>query len=151
MVASSSASRADSLKHRTSPEQKENGELERTRDPGGSETGAKLEEQEAEQVRQSNTRRGIFFGVLLALQFGAHPILMRKYVGSDVHVTSTVLLQEAVKLSLSFGLFLMDSSAKHRSIWQKLTLKESLEFAFFPAVLYAFQNLLIQSGLPTPH
>ncbi|KAJ1490196.1 hypothetical protein T484DRAFT_1777724 [Baffinella frigidus] len=146
MVSSSASS--GSLKHRAAPVDDASGAVEeRTRDPGGGVTGAKLEEQAAEQVRRSSARRGLFFGGLLALQFGVHPILVREFVSSDVHVSSTVLLQEAVKLCLSIGLFLLDSSANHRSIWKSLTLKESLEFAFVPAILYALQNLLIQSGV----
>jgi hypothetical protein len=121
---------------------------QRTRDAGLA--GARAEKEISQRAR-SNARRGLFFGVLLALQFGIQPIFVRKFIDrSRVDISSTVLVQEAVKLIISVLLFLVDSSVCHRSVWRSFTLKESLEFAFFPAILYAAQNLLIQSGSDPP-
>jgi hypothetical protein len=123
---------------------------QRTRDSGLGLAGARAEKEISQRAR-SNARRGLFFGVLLALQFGIQPIFVRKFIDrSRVDISSTVLVQEAVKLIISVLLFLVDSSICHRSVWRSFTLKESLEFAFFPAILYSAQNLLIQSGSDPP-
>ena len=90
----------------------------------------------------SHLRRGYFFMLLLALQFGLQPVFTKEFVDKDVDKAVFVLALEALKFTL--GLAILVTSGSLRAEAARWTLGSSLSCAALPAGIYAVQNVLIQ-------
>jgi len=79
--------------------------------------------------------------VLLAAQFGLQPILIREYQGDQIRA-SIVIVGEGLKVV--FALLSLLLSGTYKTAFATWSLKDSVLAAGAPAVVYAFQNIMIQ-------
>ncbi|XP_010937447.1 UDP-N-acetylglucosamine transporter ROCK1 [Elaeis guineensis] len=79
---------------------------------------------------------------LLTLQYGAQPLLSKRFVGQDVIVTTSVLSCEVAKVICALILLAKEGSLK--SLYNQWTLVGSLTASGLPAAIYALQNSLLQ-------
>ncbi|AQK53155.1 CMP-sialic acid transporter 5 [Zea mays] len=87
-------------------------------------------------------RKVTLYLVLLTLQYGAQPLISKRFVRQDTIVTSLVLATEAAKVICAIILLIADGSLKKQfSNW---TLIGSLTASGLPAAIYALQNSLLQ-------
>lgn len=83
-----------------------------------------------------------FYSLLLTLQYGAQPLISKRFVRREVIVTSSVLTCEVVKVICA--LILMAKEGTLKKIYREWTLFGSLTASGLPAAIYALQNSLLQ-------
>ncbi|KAI3462068.1 hypothetical protein Pfo_018731 [Paulownia fortunei] len=83
-----------------------------------------------------------FFSLLLTLQYGAQPLISKRFTSREVIVTSSVLACEVVKVICALVLLAKDGSL--RKLFKNWTLVGSLTASGLPAAIYALQNSLLQ-------
>ncbi|XP_066318704.1 UDP-N-acetylglucosamine transporter ROCK1-like [Miscanthus floridulus] len=87
-------------------------------------------------------RKVALYLALLTLQYGAQPLISKRFVRQDTIVTSLVLATEAAKVICAIILLIAEGSLKKQfSNW---TLSGSLTASGLPAAIYALQNSLLQ-------
>ncbi|XP_010519554.1 PREDICTED: CMP-sialic acid transporter 5 [Tarenaya hassleriana] len=86
--------------------------------------------------------RVLFYSMLLTLQYGAQPLISKRFIRRDVIVTSSVLTCEVAKVICALILMTRDGSLKRLS--KEWTLMGSLTASGLPAAIYALQNSLLQ-------
>ncbi|OEL23231.1 CMP-sialic acid transporter 5 [Dichanthelium oligosanthes] len=87
-------------------------------------------------------RKVALYLTLLTLQYGAQPLISKRFVRQDTIVTSLVLATEAAKVICAIILLIAEGSLKKQfSNW---TLTGSLTASGLPAAIYALQNSLLQ-------
>lgn len=91
---------------------------------------------------QGNSARILFFSVLLALQYGAQPLISKRFISREVIVTSSVLSCEAAKVV--FALYFMAKEGSMGRMYKEWTLVGALTASGLPAAIYALQNSLLQ-------
>ncbi|GFP84834.1 cmp-sialic acid transporter 5 [Phtheirospermum japonicum] len=83
-----------------------------------------------------------FFSLLLTLQYGAQPLISKRFTSREVIVTSSVLTCEVIKVICALALLAKDGSL--RKLFKEWTLIGSLTASGLPAAIYALQNSLLQ-------
>ncbi|GER42935.1 nucleotide-sugar transporter family protein [Striga asiatica] len=91
--------------------------------------------------RNSGTKVWLF-SLLLTLQYGAQPLISKRFTRREVIVTSSVLACEGVKVICALLLLARDGSL--RKLYKEWTLIGSLTASGLPAAIYALQNSLLQ-------
>ncbi|XP_058731501.1 UDP-N-acetylglucosamine transporter ROCK1-like [Vicia villosa] len=92
-------------------------------------------------TRSSNARI-LLFSFLLALQYGAQPLISKRFISREVIVTSSVLACEAAKVI--FALYFMTKEGSLGRMYKEWTLVGALTASALPAAIYALQNSLLQ-------
>ncbi|KAG2651780.1 hypothetical protein PVAP13_1NG314200 [Panicum virgatum] len=87
-------------------------------------------------------RRVALYLTLLTLQYGAQPLISKRFVRQDTIVTSLVLATEAAKVICAIVLLIAEGSLKKQ--FRNWTLTGSLTASGLPAAIYALQNSLLQ-------
>ncbi|XP_017247824.1 UDP-N-acetylglucosamine transporter ROCK1 [Daucus carota subsp. sativus] len=87
-------------------------------------------------------RRIWFYSLLLTLQYGAQPLISKRFTGREVIVTSSVLACELAKVVCA--LILMAKDGSFGKVFKEWTLVDSLTLSGLPAATYALQNSLLQ-------
>ncbi|RLN07416.1 CMP-sialic acid transporter 5 [Panicum miliaceum] len=87
-------------------------------------------------------RRVALYLTLLTLQYGAQPLISKRFVRQDTIVTSLVLATEAAKVICAIILLIAEGSLKKQ--FRNWTLAGSLTASGLPAAIYALQNSLLQ-------
>lgn len=82
------------------------------------------------------------FSLLLTIQYGAQPLISKRFTRREVIVTSSVLACEVVKVVCAFILMAKDGTLKR--LYKEWTLIDSLAASGLPAAIYALQNSLLQ-------
>eukprot|EP00283_Hemiselmis_rufescens_P004922 CAMPEP_0173431276 /NCGR_PEP_ID=MMETSP1357-20121228/9469_1 /TAXON_ID=77926 /ORGANISM="Hemiselmis rufescens, Strain PCC563" /LENGTH=243 /DNA_ID=CAMNT_0014395733 /DNA_START=299 /DNA_END=1026 /DNA_ORIENTATION=+ len=95
----------------------------------------------SEMWEDPGTSRAIFYSVLLAVQFGFQPILMKECVSDGVISASMAFIQELCKLVLALIVIQMERGLRRSA--KGWTLQSSLRGAAIPAASYAVQNILM--------
>ncbi|WJZ91602.1 hypothetical protein VitviT2T_010660 [Vitis vinifera] len=80
--------------------------------------------------------------VLLTLQYGAQPLISKRFIRREVIVTSSVLTCEVAKVICA--LFLIARGGGLKKLYNEWTLVGSLTASGLPAAIYALQNSLLQ-------
>ncbi|KAK8533770.1 hypothetical protein V6N13_028550 [Hibiscus sabdariffa] len=83
-----------------------------------------------------------FYSSLLAFQYGAQPLISKRFTRREVIVTSSVLTCEVAKVVCALILMAKDGSLK--KLAKEWTLMGSLTASGLPAAIYALQNSLLQ-------
>ncbi|KAG8477114.1 hypothetical protein CXB51_030740 [Gossypium anomalum] len=83
-----------------------------------------------------------FYSILLTLQYGAQPLISKRFTRREVIVTSSVLICEIAKVVCAIILMAKDGSIKRLA--KEWTLMGSLTASGLPAAIYALQNSLLQ-------
>ncbi|CAM8985775.1 unnamed protein product [Rhodiola kirilowii] len=94
------------------------------------------------QPQKSSERRVLFYSLLLALQYGAQPLISKRFIRQEVIVTSSVVACEIAKVLCAFLVIAKDGSC--RRIFKEWTLVGALTASGLPAAIYALQNSLLQ-------
>ncbi|CAN6252032.1 unnamed protein product [Urochloa humidicola] len=87
-------------------------------------------------------RKVALYLTLLTLQYGAQPLISKRFVRQDTIVTSLVLATEAAKVICAIILLVAEGSLKKQ--FRNWTLTGSLTASGLPAAIYALQNSLLQ-------
>ncbi|KAJ8769667.1 hypothetical protein K2173_005270 [Erythroxylum novogranatense] len=82
------------------------------------------------------------YSFLLSLQYGAQPLISKRFTRREVIVTSSVLTCEIVKVVSA--LILMAKQGTLKKVFAQWSLIESLTASGLPAMIYALQNSLLQ-------
>jgi UDP-sugar transporter A1/2/3 len=90
----------------------------------------------------ASRRRVALYLTLLTLQYGAQPLISKRFVRQDTIVTSLVLATEAAKVICAIVLLIAEGSLKKQ--FRNWTLAGSLTASGLPAAIYALQNSLLQ-------
>ena len=88
----------------------------------------------------------LWYMLLLAIQFGSQPILTRMFTPKTITRSTVVMMQDVVKVVLSFILMMVTRNAP--TVW---SIREWLTVAGIPASLYVVQNycsLMAYQNLP---
>ncbi|KAK8947723.1 CMP-sialic acid transporter 5 [Platanthera guangdongensis] len=96
----------------------------------------------AERRNDRNRSRVWIYLLLLTLQYGAQPLVSKRFVGKEVIVTSSVLICEAAKVFCA--LILLEKEGSLKRLFSQWTLIDSLTASGLPAAIYALQNSLLQ-------
>ncbi|KAL8034202.1 hypothetical protein ABFX02_12G011900 [Erythranthe guttata] len=80
--------------------------------------------------------------LLLTLQYGAQPLISKRFTSREVIVTSSVLACEVVKVVCALVLLAKEGTLK--KLFKNWTLVGSLTASGLPAAIYALQNSLLQ-------
>ncbi|GAV77146.1 Nuc_sug_transp domain-containing protein [Cephalotus follicularis] len=80
--------------------------------------------------------------ILLTLQYGAQPLISKRFIRQEVIVTSLVLSCEIAKIVCA--LILMAKEGSSKKLFSQWTLVGSLTASGIPAAIYALQNSLLQ-------
>lgn len=91
---------------------------------------------------QSHKSRIWPYLTLLTLQYGAQPLLSKRFTGKGVTVTSSVLICECAKVLCALILMVKEGSLGRLS--KEWTFIGSLTSSGLPAAIYALQNSLLQ-------
>ncbi|XP_059644363.1 UDP-N-acetylglucosamine transporter ROCK1 [Cornus florida] len=91
---------------------------------------------------ESTNTRVLLYSMLLAVQYGAQPLISKRFVRQEVIVTTSVLACEIVKVICALVLIARDGSLKR--LYKEWTLAGSLTASGLPAAIYALQNSLLQ-------
>ncbi|CAA6664400.1 unnamed protein product [Spirodela intermedia] len=83
----------------------------------------------------------LFLG-LLTLQYGAQPLLSKRFTGKDVIVTSSVIACEAAKVICALIVLAKEGTLK--IVFKEWSFVGSLRTSGLPAAVYALQNSLLQ-------
>eukprot|EP00268_Persea_americana_P064936 TRINITY_DN8604_c0_g2_i4.p1 TRINITY_DN8604_c0_g2~~TRINITY_DN8604_c0_g2_i4.p1 ORF type:complete len:380 (-),score=66.61 TRINITY_DN8604_c0_g2_i4:232-1215(-) len=94
------------------------------------------------QVPEAVSGRVWLYLTLLTLQYGAQPLLSKRFTRREVIVTSSVLVCEMSKVICA--LFLLAKEGSLRRLYKEWTLVGSLTASGLPAAIYALQNSLLQ-------
>lgn len=100
--------------------------------------GSKGSSPSAEKMNQ----RVWFYSILLTLQYGAQPLISKRFTRREVIVTSSVLICELAKVICAIVLMAKGGSLKR--YFREWTLVGSLTASGLPAAIYALQNSLLQ-------
>ncbi|XP_064981644.1 UDP-N-acetylglucosamine transporter ROCK1-like isoform X2 [Musa acuminata AAA Group] len=93
--------------------------------------------------RQESPRAKVWlYLTLLTLQYGAQPLISKRFIRRDVIVTSSVLACEMAKVICA--LFLLAKEGSFKRLWKEWTLVGALTASGLPAAIYALQNSLLQ-------
>ncbi|CAD5167656.1 unnamed protein product [Musa acuminata subsp. malaccensis] len=93
--------------------------------------------------RQESPRAKVWlYLTLLTLQYGAQPLISKRFIRRDVIVTSSVLTCEMAKVICA--LFLLAKEGSFKRLWKEWTLVGALTASGLPAAIYALQNSLLQ-------
>ncbi|EEH59057.1 Drug/Metabolite transporter superfamily [Micromonas pusilla CCMP1545] len=90
-----------------------------------------------------NPQVGVFFCVLLALQYAAQPFLIKSFIPENVNKVSLVFACECVKIVIALVIMIGEGSLKAN--FKNWTPKVGL-LSVVPAVVYAGQNFLLQTA-----
>ncbi|CAI9777641.1 unnamed protein product [Fraxinus pennsylvanica] len=82
------------------------------------------------------------FSLLLTIQYGAQPLISKRFTRREVIVTSSVLACEVVKVVCASILMAKDGTLKR--LFKEWTLIGFLTASGLPAAIYALQNSLLQ-------
>ncbi|KAK1288374.1 CMP-sialic acid transporter 5 [Acorus calamus] len=93
------------------------------------------------KLRKPSTKIWVYL-VLLTLQYGAQPLLSKRFIRREVIVTSSVLACEVAKVICALILLAREGSLKR--LCKEWTLLGSLTASGLPAAIYALQNSLLQ-------
>ncbi|CAK8578802.1 unnamed protein product [Lathyrus sativus] len=96
----------------------------------------------ARGATRSSNARILLFSFLLALQYGAQPLISKRFISREVIVTSSVLACEAAKVI--FALYFMTKEGSLGRMYKEWTLVGALTASALPAAIYALQNSLLQ-------
>ncbi|XP_042518959.1 UDP-N-acetylglucosamine transporter ROCK1 isoform X3 [Macadamia integrifolia] len=80
--------------------------------------------------------------VFLTLQYGAQPLISKRFIGREVIVTSSVIACEVAKVICALILLAKEGSLFR--LYKEWTLVNSLTASGLPAAIYALQNSLLQ-------
>jgi drug/metabolite transporter (DMT)-like permease len=95
----------------------------------------------------ANGMRAVGYCVLLALQFGLQPTLVKTFTPDVLSKKTIVIATEVSKILITLTvLFAGESTLERTKIFSKWTISDSLQQAALPAILYALQNVLTQYG-----
>ncbi|KAK7853768.1 cmp-sialic acid transporter 5 [Quercus suber] len=83
-----------------------------------------------------------FYSLLLTLQYGAQPLISKRFIRREVIVTSSVLTCEIAKVICA--LFFMTKDGTLKKVYNEWTLVGALTASGLPAAIYALQNSLLQ-------
>ncbi|XP_022894739.1 CMP-sialic acid transporter 5-like [Olea europaea var. sylvestris] len=83
------------------------------------------------------------FSLLLTIQYGAQPLISKRFTRREVIVTSSVLACEVVKVVCASILMAKDGTLKR--LYKEWTLIGSLTASGLPAAIYALQNSAYKS------
>ena len=96
----------------------------------------------------SNSALALGYCVLLALQFGLQPTLVKAFTPDVISKKTIVITTEVSKILITLvSIFVGESKAERSKIFGTWTIKDSLKQAAVPAILYALQNVLTQYGM----
>ncbi|KAK1591783.1 hypothetical protein Q3G72_013613 [Acer saccharum] len=84
----------------------------------------------------------LFYSILLTLQYGAQPLISKRFIRREVIVTTMVLTCEVAKVICA--VILMAKEGTLKKVFKEWTLIESLTASGLPAAIYALQNSLLQ-------
>ncbi|XP_050204448.1 UDP-N-acetylglucosamine transporter ROCK1 [Mercurialis annua] len=90
----------------------------------------------------NNGTRVWLYSILLTFQYGAQPLISKRFTGREVIVTTLVLTCEITKVICALILMAKDGSLK--KLYREWTLVGSLTASGLPAAIYALQNSLLQ-------
>ncbi|XP_031743731.1 UDP-N-acetylglucosamine transporter ROCK1 [Cucumis sativus] len=94
-------------------------------------------------TRADQMNRGILlYSILLALQYGAQPLISKRFTRREVIVTSSVLTCEIVKVVCALAIMVKEGSLK--KTFSEWTVAGALTASGLPAIIYALQNSLLQ-------
>ncbi|KAK9272652.1 hypothetical protein L1049_003028 [Liquidambar formosana] len=91
---------------------------------------------------EGTNRRIWLYSLLLTLQYGAQPLISKRFVRREVIVTTSVLSCEVIKVMCALILIAKEGSLKR--LYNEWTLVGSLTASGLPAAIYALQNSLLQ-------
>ncbi|XP_027366023.1 CMP-sialic acid transporter 5 isoform X1 [Abrus precatorius] len=91
---------------------------------------------------QGMNARIYFYSILLALQYGAQPLISKRFIRREVIVTSSVLACEIAKVICA--VFFMAKEGSLKRVYKEWTLVGALTASGLPAAIYALQNSLLQ-------
>jgi UDP-sugar transporter A1/2/3 len=97
--------------------------------------------QNSEDHQKHKSRIWLYL-TLLTLQYGAQPLLSKRFSGKGVTVTSSVLICECAKVLCALILMVKEGSLGRLS--EEWTFIGSLTASGLPAAIYALQNSLLQ-------
>lgn len=98
-------------------------------------------------VTSNNGLLALVYCVLLAMQFGLQPTLVKSFTPPELSKKTIVIATEISKIVITYFTIATTEAAEDRAkIWRQWTLADSLEQAAVPAILYAVQNVLTQYG-----
>uniref|UniRef100_A0A0C9RPS6 TSA: Wollemia nobilis Ref_Wollemi_Transcript_28485_1431 transcribed RNA sequence n=1 Tax=Wollemia nobilis TaxID=56998 RepID=A0A0C9RPS6_9CONI len=103
--------------------------------------GRKKKSDDHEDGQRHASRTWIYLG-LLTLQYGAQPLLSKRFSGKEVIVTSSVLACEFAKVLCALILMVREGSLGR--LTKEWSLIGSLTASGLPAAIYALQNSLLQ-------
>ncbi|GAB2226075.1 hypothetical protein Droror1_Dr00021861 [Drosera rotundifolia] len=95
-----------------------------------------------EEIRGSINKKVLFYSALLTLQYGAQPLISKRFVRREVIVTSSVIACEVAKVVCALLLLARDGNLK--KLFKEWTLVGALTASGLPAAIYALQNSLLQ-------
>ncbi|KAG6604033.1 CMP-sialic acid transporter 5-like [Cucurbita moschata] len=84
----------------------------------------------------------LLYSILLALQYGAQPLISKRCTRREVIVTSSVLTCEIVKVVCALVIMAKEGSLK--KTFSQWTVAGALTASGLPAIIYALQNSLLQ-------
>ncbi|KAI4345243.1 hypothetical protein L6164_012383 [Bauhinia variegata] len=82
------------------------------------------------------------YSIILSLQYGAQPLLSKRFIRREVVVTSLVLACEIAKVICAVIFMAKEGSVK--KVFKEWTLVGALTASGLPAAIYALQNSLLQ-------
>ncbi|KAK6923404.1 Nucleotide-sugar transporter [Dillenia turbinata] len=91
---------------------------------------------------EKTEKRVWLYLLLLTLQYGAQPLLSKRFVRQEVIVTTSVLACEIAKVICA--LFLIAKDGNLKKVYNEWTLTGALTASGLPAAIYALQNSLLQ-------
>lgn len=92
--------------------------------------------------RESVDKRVWLYSALLTLQYGAQPLISKRFIRREVIVTSSVLACEMAKVICAFVLLMVNGSLT--KLCKDWSFFSALTFSVLPATIYALQNSLLQ-------
>ncbi|KAL9253146.1 UDP-N-acetylglucosamine transporter ROCK1-like protein [Drosera capensis] len=95
-----------------------------------------------EEIRDSINKKVLFYSALLTLQYGAQPLISKRFVRREVIVTSSVIACDVAKVVC--GLLLLARDGNLKKLFKEWTLVGALTASGLPAAIYALQNSLLQ-------
>eukprot|EP00262_Sarcandra_glabra_P004493 TRINITY_DN15575_c0_g1_i1.p1 TRINITY_DN15575_c0_g1~~TRINITY_DN15575_c0_g1_i1.p1 ORF type:complete len:351 (+),score=47.74 TRINITY_DN15575_c0_g1_i1:79-1053(+) len=101
-----------------------------------------MAERKAPSSSEPGNSRVWVYLVLLTVQYGAQPLLTKRFIRREVIVTSVVLSCEITKVFC--GMILVAREGSLKKLYKEWTLVGSLTAAGLPAAIYALQNSLLQ-------
>ncbi|GAB4848690.1 CDC42 binding protein kinase [Ancistrocladus abbreviatus] len=102
----------------------------------------KVDGPDSARERGSSSRRVFLYSVLLTLQYGAQPLISKRFIRREVIVTSSVITCEVVKVICA--LILLAKNGNLKKLYKEWTLVGALTASGLPAAIYALQNSLLQ-------